>query len=245
MASGNTSLPFNKWAGAPFTTTPEDRIGPPPPYTNPALQANLFFRVFLGIISLFVTWVPTRLLWRTGEFGGTVFCVMLLILNLWAVINALIWRNDDVETWWKGDGWCDIQIYTFFAFHTAFNTSLFEIMRSLASKISLNRTDKLTQSERRRERITSALVIFTVPVIQVVLTYFVTIGRYNIATLVGCVAAYYPCWIFLVFYVVPTPVFAIGAAVMSGKQAMSTPTPQGQLTETQSWFGSATAGFER
>ena len=217
MASANTTAPFNKWAGFPFTTTPEDRIGPPPPYTNPALQANLFFRVFLGLISLLVTLVPTRLLWRTGEFGGTVFCVMLLVLNLITVINALIWRNDDVQTWWKGDVWCDVQAYTFFPLHTAFNVSLFEIMRSLASKIALNRADKPTRSERRRQRITSALVIFTVPVIQVALTYFATMSRYNISTLVGCVAAYYPGWLFLVFYVIPTPLFAIGAAIMAGK----------------------------
>ncbi len=216
-STNTTAQPFNKWANYPFQTTPEDRIGPPPPYTNPLLQVNLFFRVFLSLISLFVTWVPARLLWRTGEFAGTVFCVMLLVLNLITVVNALIWRNDDVRTWWKGDGWCDILTYTFFALHTAFNISLFEIMRGLAGKVSLSRVDRMSPSERRRERINSALVIFTFPVIQVALTYFSTISRYNIATLVGCGAVYYPSWIYLVFYIIPTPVFALLAAIMAGE----------------------------
>ncbi|KAK4157238.1 pheromone A receptor-domain-containing protein [Chaetomidium leptoderma] len=215
MTSTNSSMPTSKWAGTGFTTTPEERIGPPPPYSSPGLEANLFFRVFLGLISLFVTWVPARLLWRNGEFAGTVLCVMLLILNFITVINALIWRDDNVQTWWAGYGWCDIQAYIFFALHTAFNISLFEIMRSLAGKVALTRALKLTRSERRRQRIVSALVIFTFPVIQVILTYFTTFSRYNVSTLVGCSAIYYPNWLYLVFYILPTPVFAVGAAFMA------------------------------
>ncbi|KAK4242631.1 hypothetical protein C8A03DRAFT_29227 [Achaetomium macrosporum] len=216
MASTNSTQRFNKWALFGFTTTSEERIGPGPPYTYPTLQVNLFFRVFLGIVSFFVTWVPARLLWRNGEFGGTVLCVMLLVVNLQTVINALIWRNDNVETWWAGYGWCDIQAYSNFALHTAFNVSLFEIMRGLATKVVLNRAVKLSRSERRRQRIVSALVIFTFPVIQVLVNYFATFDRYNISTLVGCGAVYYPNWIFLVFYILPTPVFAVGAAYMAG-----------------------------
>ncbi|EAQ89200.1 hypothetical protein CHGG_05819 [Chaetomium globosum CBS 148.51] len=215
MASTNTTLPPNRFAQFGFTTTPDERIGPGAPYTSPSLQVNLFFRVFLGLVSLFVTWVPARLLWRNGEFAGAVICIMLLVLNLITVINALIWRNDNVQTWWAGQGWCDMMTYTYFAMHTAFNICMFEIMRGLASKVALNRADKPTRSERRRQRIVSALVIFTVPVIQVILTYFTTFGRYNVSTLIGCSAVYYPNWLFLVFYILPTPVFAVGAAYMA------------------------------
>jgi pheromone a factor receptor len=221
MASTNTTLPPNRFAEFGFTTTPDERIGPGAPYTSPSLQINLFFRVFLGLVSLFVTWVPARLLWRNGEFAGAVICLMLLVLNLITVVNALIWRDDNVQTWWAGQGWCDIMTYTFFAMHSAFNICMFEIMRGLASKVALNRADKPSHSERRRQRIVSALVIFTVPVIQVILTYFTTFGRYNVSTLIGCVAVYYPNWIYLVFYVLPTPAFAVGAAYMAGKSSQS------------------------
>jgi pheromone a factor receptor len=212
-AKNNTSL----WNSMGFTTTAEERIGPGPPYTSPALQANLFFRVFLSLISFFVALVPARLLWRNGEFAGTVFCVMLLIFNVITIVNALIWRDNNVENWWAGYGWCDIQVYTFFALHTAFNVSMFEIQRGLASRVALRRADKPTRNEIRRGRIISAAVIFTFPVIQVVLTYFSTISRYNISTLVGCSAVYYPNWIYLVFYIIPTPVFAVLAAITAGE----------------------------
>jgi pheromone a factor receptor len=217
MDPTNSTLPANKWAVYGFTTTPEERIGPPPPYSSPALQINLFFRVFLGILSVFLTIVPARLLWRNGEFGGTVICVMLIVNNLITVINALIWRDDNVQDWWAGYGWCDFLTYAFFALHTAFNISLFEIMRGLATKVALNRTVRPTRSEKRRQHIISALVIFTIPVIQAILTYWTTVSRYNISTLAGCSAIYYPNWIYLVFYILPTPIFAVLAAYAAGE----------------------------
>ncbi|KAL2140561.1 hypothetical protein VTI28DRAFT_3616 [Corynascus sepedonium] len=215
MASPNDTMSPNRWAQYGFTTTADERIGPGGSYTSLALLVNLFFRVFLGLVSLFITWVPARLLWRSGEFGGTAICVMLLILNLITVINALIWHDDNIEKWWAGQGWCDFLAYTFFAMHTAFNICMFEIMRGLASKVALNRAVKPTRSERRRQRVVSAMVIFTIPTLQVMLTYFATFGRYNVSTLVGCSAVYYPNWVYLVFYVLPTPVFAVAAAYMA------------------------------
>ncbi|KAL2256631.1 hypothetical protein VTK26DRAFT_1385 [Humicola hyalothermophila] len=211
----NTPKPFNKWAVYGFTTTPEERIGPGPPYSNSALQVNLFFRVLIGLISLFVTWVPARLLWRAGEFAGSVLCTTLLAINFMIVVNALIWHDDDVANWYAGYGWCDFQVYVSFPLHSAFNISLFEIMRGLASKVALNRVTAPTARERHRQRIISALVIFTVPVIQCILTYFVIVSRYNIVTLSGCGAMYFPSWVYLVFYIIPTPAYAVAAAVMA------------------------------
>ncbi|KAH6624967.1 pheromone A receptor-domain-containing protein [Chaetomium sp. MPI-SDFR-AT-0129] len=210
--SNTTPTDPNKWATFGFTTSSTDRLGPPAPYTTPPLQINLFFRVFLGLLSLFITWVPARLLWRNGEFAGTVLCTTLLVLNLITVINALLWRDNDVSIWWSGEGWCDVMNYTYFPLHTAFNICMFEIMRGLAGKVALRRAVQPTRGERQRQRVVSAVVIFGVPIVQAVMTYFVTFGRYNVGTLVGCAAVYYPGWMYLVVYILPTPVFAVLAA---------------------------------
>lgn len=215
--SNFTAQEVNKWAVFGFTTTPDERIGPPPPYSYPVLEVNLFCRVFLGLVSLFVTWIPARLLWRNGEFAGTCLCVTIWVLNFKTVVNALIWHNDNVTIWYAGYGWCDLQAYLSFPLHTAFNISLFEIMRGLASKVALHRVLAPTRKERHRERIISALVIFTFPVIQIALAYLVNLGRYNISTLVGCNVLYWPSWVYLVFYIIPTPSFAIAGAVMAGE----------------------------
>ncbi|KAK3375449.1 pheromone A receptor-domain-containing protein [Podospora didyma] len=198
-----------------FTTTPDDRIGSGAPYTNPALQVNLFFRLFLGILGVFITITPARLLWRNGEFAATVFCTIAIILNIIYVINASIWRDNNVQTWWAGYGWCDLETYVYFALHTAFCACPLEIMRGLATKVALQRVTNLSTSERRRQQITSALAIFTAPVVQVILTYFIKLRRYNIFPLIGCTTIYDPDWVFLTFFVIPTVLFTVAASVMA------------------------------
>jgi pheromone a factor receptor len=205
------------WSMFGFTTTPEQRLGPPPPYTNPALQANLFFRVFLGIFAVLISGVPARLLWRNGEFAATVFCVAVLIRNIGYIINALIWRDDNVAIWYDGKGWCDLQVYINFASDTAFNTCLLEIMRSLYSIMGLDRVAMMTSRERFRQQVISAAVIFAIPVVQVALSYFLMLRRYNISTLVGCTTIYHFDWVFFAFYVLPTPVFVVLAAILAGE----------------------------
>ncbi|KAK4163405.1 putative pheromone receptor [Cladorrhinum sp. PSN259] len=214
--SSPTGSTANKWAMFGFTTTPEERIGPDPPYTYPALQVNLFFRVFLGILSLLITWIPGRLLYRNGEFSGMMLCAITMILNFLTIVNSLIWPNDNVSTWFAGYGWCDMQAYLLFPLSTAFNICLFEVMRGLAAKCAVDRVTSLNSHERKRHRVISAFVIFTVPFIQLVLTYPLAVGRYNISTLVGCGVYYMPNWLFLIFYVLPTPIFITGSAIMAG-----------------------------
>ncbi|KAK0646340.1 pheromone A receptor-domain-containing protein [Cercophora newfieldiana] len=213
--SSYSSVPVPDWRPFGFTTTPEQRWSPGPPYTTPSLQANLFFRVFLGVISVLVSGVPARLLWRNGEFAATVFCTAVVIRNIGYIINALIWRNDNVAEWYDGVGWCDLQVYINFASDTAFNTCLFEIMRSLYSKVGLDRVASFSAKERLRNQLISAAVIFTIPVVQLVLTYFTMLRRYNISTLVGCTTIYHFDWLFFVFYVMPTPVFVTLAAILA------------------------------
>jgi len=209
---------FNLDGGdVPWTTTLEDRMGPGYPYTDPSIQANLFFRVTLGIVSIFISFVPARLLWWNGEFAATAFCINTAISNFLYVINALIWYDNNVETWSAGYGWCDVQVYIVFALQTSYNICLFEIMRGLATKVAAQRIGALTASEKRRQHLISALVIFTLPVLQVALTYFVISRRYNVSTLAGCTAVYDSDWIFLIFFVIPSPIFMFGAAVMAGK----------------------------
>lgn len=212
------SATFNLDGGdVPWTTTPELRLGPGAPFTDTSLQVNLFFRVALGIIAIFISFVPARLLWWNGEFAGTVFCLNIIISNFFYVLNALIWHDNNVETWWAGYGWCDLQVYIVFALQTSYNICLFEIMRGLASKVSAQQLGALTAAEKRRQHLISALIIFILPLLQVVLTYFILMRRYNVSTLAGCTAVYDPNWIFLLFFVIPSPLFIVGASTMAGK----------------------------
>jgi pheromone a factor receptor len=210
-------------AAGDFTTTPQERQGSPPPYTDPSIQVNLVFRVLFGIGAILAIAVPAKLLWRHGEFAAAAFCIITMILNLFYVINALIWPDNNVQNWYAGYGWCDFQTYVVFALTTAYNICLFEVMRSLANKVGLLRVTSLTSSERRRKSLISALIIFPIPLLQVIFTYFVILRRYNVSTLIGCTAIYDPDWLFFLFFILPPPLFIFGAAGMAGESSPRKP----------------------
>nr|CCI69948.1 pheromone receptor 1 [Neurospora novoguineensis] len=195
-----------------YTTTPEERLGPPAPYTDIGLQVNLFFRVFLGILGILIPLVPAKLLWINGEFGATVHCMSTVTLNFLYVVNSLIWRDNNVKKWYAGYGWCDFHTFVFFAVETIFHTTLFDIMLGLANKIGNPRVTSLSPKEKKRKDQISALIIFGNPVLQVLLTYFVITQRYNVSTLAGCNAVFDPNGLFFVFFILPSPVFTVGAA---------------------------------
>nr|CCI69939.1 pheromone receptor 1 [Neurospora africana] len=199
-----------------YTTTPEERLGPPAPYTDIGLQVNLFFRVFLGILGILIPLVPARLLWINGEFSATVHCMSTVTLNFFYVVNSLIWRDNNVKKWYAGYGWCDFHTYVFFAVGTIFHTTLFDIMLGLANKIGNPRVTSLSPREKKRKNRISALIIFGNPVLQVLLTYFLLTQRYDVSTLAGCNAIFDPNGVFFVFFILPSPVFTLGAAGLAG-----------------------------
>lgn len=200
-----------------YMTTPELRVGPPPPYTNTPLHINLFFRVFLGILGNMCCWVPMRLLWKNGEFSASIYCVAVMTLNCYYIVNALIWRDDNVKEWYAGYGWCDLQMYTVFAIQTLYSACIFAIMRNLANKVGMMRATSLTAREKRRRNLFEALIIFPFPFLQVVMTYFVLAQRYNVSTLIGCTNFYYRTWPYLIIYHIPTNAYTLLTVFYGGK----------------------------
>jgi pheromone a factor receptor len=198
-----------------YTTTPEQRVGPGPPYSNTSMEINLFFRVFLGLVANIAYWVPMRVLWKNGEFAASVWCVINMILNVYYVVNALIWRNDNVQTWFDGRGWCDLQIYTVYPFQTIYAACVFTIMHNLATKVGMMRATSLSSSEKRRRNIREALILFIIPLLQVIMTYFVLEQRFNVATLIGCRNIYHRNWVYVIIFNFPIPIFTILAVFFS------------------------------
>ena len=80
-----------------------------PPTDIKANEANRIAMIIALIISVFLTYLPLRSFWRVKNIAAINICIILLILEVWQIINAFIWPNDDVSTWWNGVGICDIQ----------------------------------------------------------------------------------------------------------------------------------------
>ncbi|EFX00552.1 a-pheromone receptor [Grosmannia clavigera kw1407] len=176
-----------------------------------SLLANLVLRLILGPLALLASCVPLRLLWKNGEFPACVFVASNWLTVLLVFINAAIWHDQDFDHWWLGYGWCDFQIYIQFALSTVYSASICAMMRRLSIQVSLNRVAGLSGAEKRRQLLVQMLIIFPVPLLQVIFTIFVQGQRYMLAPVNGCNKAYYGNAIYLVFFVLPSPIFTAAA----------------------------------
>ncbi|KAI1754235.1 pheromone A receptor-domain-containing protein [Xylaria castorea] len=178
------------------------------PATNPGLLANLVARIVLAFASILVSWVPLRLLVRNGEFAAVVFIVDVAMLNLITIVNSVIWHDDDWSTWWDGAGLCDIEVYLTAPLQTIYATSIFTIMYHLAQQVKVTGAAR-GRSERTRRNWVQAAIIFPVPFVQLIFTWFDLAQRYIIGTLIGCSAVYDASWPKIVVYDAPPAVFAL------------------------------------
>ena len=186
------------------------------PLSGSELTTNLACRVVFSILSNLLMWVPLTLLRRNGEFAAVIFIVVTMTYNVLTLINAIIWRTDDVSAWWMGWGYCDAFIYINYPILTTYTACVFAIMRNLADQTSLMRANSLSLRERHRRNIIQALTIFPVPLIQLALMYPISTHRYYLLTLAGCTWWPSRTWPQLVFFLIPQPAFALGAAWYAG-----------------------------
>ncbi|KAI0481803.1 GPCR fungal pheromone mating factor [Xylaria cf. heliscus] len=190
------------------------------PATNPGLLANLVGRVILAVAGILVSWVPLRLLLRNGEFAAVVFIIDVAVLNLMTIVNSAIWPDDNWSTWWDGKGLCDIEVYLTAPLQTIYAASIFTIMYHLAQQVRVTGAAR-DRSERTRRNLVQAAIIFPVPLVQLVFTWFDLAQRYIIGTLIGCSAVYDASWPKIVVYDAPPAVFALLAvpyAVLLGRR---------------------------
>lgn len=173
------------------------------PYTTHALTANLVFRVLLAVIANLVCLVPLRLLHRNGEFAAVVFILTMEFKNIETMLNALIWRDDNVAEWFPGYGLCDMGSFIDNFANGVYATCLLAIMRNLAQQVGLLRANPMTAGEKRQRNLVQALIIFPVPLLMVGMTWPLSAQRYAVGTLVGCLWVADPSWPYLITFVLP------------------------------------------
>ncbi|KAI9166739.1 Pheromone a factor receptor [Paramyrothecium foliicola] len=179
------------------------------PFTTPSLTTNLAFRVTLAILANLVSLVPLRLLYKNGEFAATVFILNVELKNMFTIVYSLMWRNDNMEAWWPGYGLCDVYPSIFNIQLALFVTCLMAIMRNLAHQVGLLRANPLTVREKRRRNLIQALIMFPLPLVQLGFTWPLTMQRYAVGTLVGCIWMAYPAWPYLVFFIIAPVIVAL------------------------------------
>ncbi|KAI0389911.1 pheromone A receptor-domain-containing protein [Xylariaceae sp. FL0594] len=172
------------------------------------LLANLIARVICAIVGILLCWVPFRLLLRNGEFASVVLIVDVVIMNIMTIVNASIWPTDDWRGWWDGRGLCDVEVYITAPLETMYAACVFTIMFNLAQQMRLKRASADRAAWSRRNLIQAA-IIFPIPAVQIVFTYFDLAQRYIIGAVAGCIAIYDTSWPKTVVFDIPGAVFSI------------------------------------
>lgn len=188
-----------------------------PPYTTPSLTANLVIRVLFASLAILVCLVPLRLLSRNGEFAASVFIIVVLIKNLETIVNALVWRNNDLHSWWPGYGLCDVDGFVHNAGIGLFSSCMLAIMRNLAQQVGIMRANAPTGKEKRRRVYIQALVIFPFPLLQLALTWPLASQRYQIGAVAGCIWSPLPSWPYLIIFILGPVVLALITAAYAGQ----------------------------
>jgi pheromone a factor receptor len=187
------------------------------PATDPGLLlANLISRVILAFLGILLCWVPVRILVRNGEFSAVVLIIDVAIMNLITILNSIIWHNDDWDTWWDGAGLCDAEVYLSGPLQTIYAASIFTILYHLTQQLKLTRTWRLDHDEKTRRNMIQAAIIFPIPCVQLVFTYFDLAQRYIVGTLIGCSAVYDNSWPKNLVYDAPPAVFAVLSVPYAG-----------------------------
>lgn len=187
---------------------------------------NIIFRSILHFAAVVSCLVPMQLFCRSGELAGATLVISGAIMNLYHLTNTLTWHNDDVANWPRAYGWCDIQLASAVPLETLVAATTCTILRNVANQISSLRATTLTGNEKRRKNLIHALIIFPVPLLQAFLYFFVIGMRYNISGIIGCQAIFQTNWVFVVFFLLPCPTFALCAGYYAGKPMVAIPHPR-------------------
>ncbi|KAI0425828.1 GPCR fungal pheromone mating factor [Xylaria sp. FL1042] len=176
--------------------------------SNPSLQANLVARVILAFTAILLCWVPLRLLIRNGEFAVVVLILDLGLMNLFTILNSIIWHDDNWDSWWDGVGLCDVEVYLSVPTQTIYAASIFAVMYHLAQQVKVTGAGR-DRSLIVRRNLIQAAIIFPIPLVQLLFTYFDLAQRYVIGTLVGCTGLYDASWPKTLVFDAPPAVFAV------------------------------------
>ncbi|KAJ6034838.1 uncharacterized protein N7446_009593 [Penicillium canescens] len=165
-----------------------------------------FFSITLGI-------PPLLLHAKNRNFPATSLVSWSILLNLFNIINALTWPNDDVDSWWDGAGLCDIELKFMVAGYVGVPGSLMCIFRSLAIVLDTDRATLVpSKGQRWRNRFMDMLFCVVVPVIAMITHIVWQKSRYLLYSISGCVNDFDESWVSLVLAFIWPPVICLAAA---------------------------------
>ncbi|PYH41735.1 pheromone receptor [Aspergillus saccharolyticus JOP 1030-1] len=152
----------------------------------------------LSFLSLLLSVVPLVLHWKNRNVASSSLICWYMILNVFNIVNAILWPTDDVGSWWDGKILCDFEGKIMIASYIAVPGTLVCIFRSLACVLDTRRAALVpTRSQRWWNRGMTLLFCFIAPAIAMITQIIYQGSRYFVFAIAGCVNSYDESWVTL------------------------------------------------
>ena len=186
------------------------------PIEGPSIAGVVY--PLLTLLTILLSIAP--LIWhiKNRNLAASSLICWIVLNNIFYFINALVWPNDDLDSWWRGYGLCDLEVKLQVAVTIGIPASLVCIMRNLAAVLDTSRTVlQPTPAQWRRRYAIESLLCFGAPIYMIIIHYVVQNIRYYIFAISGCVPGFDDSWPSILLVEVWSPFFNIVAAYYSSK----------------------------
>ncbi|PLB53655.1 STE3-domain-containing protein [Aspergillus steynii IBT 23096] len=164
----------------------------------------------LSIVSILVSLVPLALHWKNRNFPATCLIGWFLVLNLFNIVNAIIWPNDDVDSWFSGVGLCDVEVKIMIASYVAVAGNLLGIFRGLANVLDTSRANLVPSKKQRwQNHFMDILFCVIIPIIAMITHIIFQANRYMLFAISGCVNSFDESWVSFVLSFVWPPIICL------------------------------------
>ena len=180
--------------------------------------------VLLAISSfLIMLLIMPPMLWhfRNRNIGATALVAWSAILLFFIFINAIIWPNDDIHSWYNGVGLCDIEVKVQVAGEVARPAALACILRALAAVLDTDQATLIkSKAQRRRNAIIDLSCCIFFPLLQMLFHYIVQTRRYYLYGISGCVPAVGDSIVTLFLLGMPPLIWIVIDSYFAGKSTL-------------------------
>lgn len=164
----------------------------------------------LSFFSIALCTAPLILHGKNRNIPATSLICWCIILNLFNIINALIWPTDDTASWWDGTGLCDVEVKIMVASYVAVPGALVGIFRGLAIVMDTNRATWVpSKAQRCRNRLFDLLFCVVVPCIAMITHIVWQKNRYYLFSISGCVSDFDESWVSFVLAWIWPPIICL------------------------------------
>jgi len=190
------------------------------PYTGPAIYNAAIVVAILSGLAVILDIPP--LIWhaRNNNLAAASLVFWVILLNSMYFMNALIWRNDDIDSWYNGQGLCDIQVKLQVGSWVAVSGALACIMRNLARVMDTENSILVaTKAQRLHRKAFDVFFCFGFPLVIMALSYIPQHYRYYLLGISGCAPSFDTTWPTIVLVYMWPAIISLADAYYAGEYA--------------------------